>query len=63
MEGIATADVGIGPVRSDRTRRLVHGASSAVLSKDVVWVIDAISIPIAFRYLRADNFGLLLGSY
>jgi O-antigen/teichoic acid export membrane protein len=58
MEGITIADAGIGTLRSDRTRRLVHGASSAVLSNGVVMVSNAISIPIAFRYLGAENFGL-----
>lgn len=58
MEGVATPDTAIGTVRSDRTRRLVHGASSAVLSKGAVMVCNAISIPIAFRYLGAESFGL-----
>ncbi|HEX5282529.1 MAG TPA: lipopolysaccharide biosynthesis protein [Bryocella sp.] len=58
VQGIATADAGIGAVRSDRTRRLIHGASSAVLSKGAVMVSTAISIPIAFRYLGAESFGL-----
>jgi O-antigen/teichoic acid export membrane protein len=58
MEGITIADAGIGTLRSDRSRRLVHGASSALLSKGVVMVSNAISIPIAFCYLGAENFGL-----
>ena len=58
IQEAATADAGAGSLRSDRTRRLVHGASSAVLSKGVVVASNAISIPIAFRYLGAENFGL-----
>lgn len=58
IEGTTTADAEAGSLRSNRTRRLVQGATSAVLSKGVVVASNAISIPIAFRYLGAENFGL-----
>src|SRR5947209_19387603 len=58
IEGTTATETEAGSLRSDRNRRLVHGASSAVLSKGVLVLSNAISIPIAFRYLGAENFGL-----
>ena len=41
-----------------RTRRLLEGAFSAMLSKGVVLLVNVVSIPIMVRYLGAESFGV-----
>ena len=41
-----------------RNRRIFQAASSAIFGKGVVLVANAISIPIAVRYLGAEEFGV-----
>lgn len=43
---------------ASRTRRLLDGALSTMLSKSAVLLVNAISIPITVRYLGAENFGV-----
>jgi O-antigen/teichoic acid export membrane protein len=43
---------------ASRTHRLIHGALSGVLSKGVVLLVNAISIPITIRYLGPELFGI-----
>jgi O-antigen/teichoic acid export membrane protein len=43
---------------ASRTRRLFDGAMSTMLSKGVVLLVGAISIPITVRYLGPENFGI-----
>jgi len=46
------------PPAAGRTRRLLDGAISAMLSKGVVVLANLVSIPIAIRYLGAESFGV-----
>ena len=41
-----------------RTRRLLDGALSTMLSKSAVLLVSALSIPITVRYLGPENFGV-----
>lgn len=50
--------MGAKPLAAARTRRLLQGTFSAVLSKGVVLGCSAISIPIAIRYLGTEDFGV-----
>jgi O-antigen/teichoic acid export membrane protein len=50
---LATPDHGPG-----RTRRLFEAVGSAVVSKGVLVLANALSIPIAIRYLGAEQFGI-----
>ena len=43
---------------ASRTRRLLHGALSGLLSKGAVLLANAITIPITIRYLGAEAFGV-----
>jgi O-antigen/teichoic acid export membrane protein len=43
---------------ASRTRRLLDGALSTMLSKSAVLLVSAISIPITVRYLGPENFGV-----
>jgi O-antigen/teichoic acid export membrane protein len=47
-----------GNVRSVRTKRLFEAVGSAVLSKGVLIAVNALLIPIAIRYLGAEQFGI-----
>ena len=44
--------------RATRTRRLFEAVGSAVLSKGILVLVNALSIPIAIRYLGAEKFGV-----
>jgi len=44
--------------RTTRTRRLFEAVGSAVLSKGVLVLANALAIPIAIRYLGAESFGI-----
>jgi O-antigen/teichoic acid export membrane protein len=44
--------------RQKRGRRLLHAVSSAMASKGVVIAANALSIPIAIRYLGGEKFGI-----
>jgi O-antigen/teichoic acid export membrane protein len=44
--------------RSGRTGRLFEAVGSAILSKGVLVVVSLLSIPIAIRYLGAEDFGV-----
>jgi O-antigen/teichoic acid export membrane protein len=44
--------------RTKRTRRLFEAVGSAALSKGVLVLVNALAIPIAIRYLGAENFGI-----
>ena len=52
------SDKDLKSVASGRTRRLLHGAVSTMLSKGVVLAGNAISIPVMVRYLGAESFGV-----
>src|ERR1700756_3102679 len=44
--------------RTARNRRLFEAVGSAALSKGVLVLVNALSIPIAIRYLGAESFGI-----
>lgn len=44
--------------RAGRTKRLFEAVGSAVLSKGVLVLVNALSIPIVIRYLGAESFGI-----
>jgi O-antigen/teichoic acid export membrane protein len=44
--------------RANRTRRLFEAVGSAILSKGVLVASNALSIPIAIRYLGPESFGI-----
>lgn len=53
------ADHPTGPdERGKRTRRLLEAVGSAILSKGVLVLVNALSIPIVIRYLGAESFGV-----
>lgn len=43
---------------SSRTRRLLEGAISGIVSKGMVLAANAVTIPITIRYLGAESFGI-----
>lgn len=56
---IAATDGGGSPeLRRKRGRRMLHAIGSAVASKGVVVIANALSIPIAIRYLGGEKFGI-----
>lgn len=44
--------------KAGRTRRLLEGFASALLSKGILIVVSILSIPIAVRYLGTESFGI-----
>lgn len=44
--------------RKKRSKRLLEAVGSAILSKGVLVIANALSIPIAIRYLGAESFGI-----
>lgn len=45
-------------VRETRKRRLFHALGSAVVSKGIVVLSNALSLPVAIRYLGGEKFGI-----
>jgi O-antigen/teichoic acid export membrane protein len=55
---VSSVDVPVSHERTTRTRRLLEAVGSAALSKGVLVLTSALSIPIAIRYLGAESFGI-----
>lgn len=56
---VAASDAALASeVREKRAHRLFHALGSAVVSKGIVVLSNALSIPIAIRYLGGENFGI-----
>jgi O-antigen/teichoic acid export membrane protein len=59
ISSVAASDAaGASEVREKRVRRLFHGLGSAVVSKGIVMLSNALSIPICIRYLGGEKFGI-----
>ncbi|WP_162601804.1 lipopolysaccharide biosynthesis protein [Occallatibacter savannae] len=58
-EGGETSDLNAAlEARQNRGKRLLHAVGSAVASKGIVVAANALSIPIAIRYLGGERFGI-----
>jgi O-antigen/teichoic acid export membrane protein len=55
---VSPVDVPVSHERTTRTRRLLEAVGSAALSKGVLMLASALTIPIAIRYLGAESFGI-----